>query len=187
MRLEKKEHLVAVDLARGDAELLVLTENGFGKRVPLNQFPLQGRNGKGLRVYKSGVALAGAWVGREDDHAFAHLARGGARSLRFAGAPRRSRAANGARLVETGTKDRVALVGGAVPRPTPPAPREARPKSKGKSKGRSKGKPARRAKGASTRAKRPGQKPRARTPKSRGKDSRTSRSAPRKPPAKKRR
>ncbi len=121
MRLEKKERLVAVDLARRDGELLVVAENGFGKRVPMSQFPVQGRNGKGLRVTKSGVGLAGASVGTEDDHVFAHLARGGARSLRFSGAPRRSRAANGARLVETGANDRVVLVGAAIARPTPPA------------------------------------------------------------------
>ena len=121
MRLEKKEHLVAVDLARRDGEMLVVAENGFGKRVPTAQFPIQGRNGKGLRVYKAGVALAGASAGSEDDHAFVHLARGGARSLKFSAAPRRSRAANGARLVEPGAKDRVILVGSAFARPAVPA------------------------------------------------------------------
>jgi DNA gyrase subunit A len=121
MRLEKKDHLVAVGLAGRDRELLVVAENGFGKRVPMAQFPVQGRNGKGLRVYRSGVGLAGAAVGTEDDHAFVHLARGGARALKFSAAPRRSRAANGARLVETGAKDKVNLVGSAFARPVAPA------------------------------------------------------------------
>jgi DNA gyrase subunit A len=117
MRLERKERLVAVDVARREGDLLVVAENGFAKRVPLAQFPTQGRNGKGLRVYKSGVALAGGRVGSEEDHAFVHLARGGARSIKFAAVPRRSRAANGARLIETGAKDRVQLVGSAQSRP----------------------------------------------------------------------
>ena len=132
MRLEKKEHLVAVDLARREADLLVVAENGFGKRVPMAQFPIQGRNGKGLRVYKSGVALAGASAGTESDQAFVHLARGGARSVKFSAAPRRSRAANGARLVEPGSKDRVLLVGSAFPRPSVPAGPPAKSGAKSK-------------------------------------------------------
>ncbi len=130
MRLEKKEHLVAVDLARRDGDLLVVAENGFGKRVPMAQFPVQGRNGKGLRASKAGVVLAGASSGTEEDHAFVHLARAGARSLKFSAAPRRSRAANGARLVEPGAKDRVILVGSAFPRPAAPAPPPAKPSRK---------------------------------------------------------
>jgi DNA gyrase subunit A len=143
MRLEKKEHLVALDVARRDQELLVVAENGFGKRVPLAQFPVQGRNGKGLRVYKAGVGLAGAAMGREEDHAFVHLARGGARSVKFSAAPRRSRAANGARLVETGAKDRVTLVGSAFARPIAPAapPSRAEPKAKGKASHSKRAKP----------------------------------------------
>jgi DNA gyrase subunit A len=130
MRLEKKEHLVAVDLARREGDLLVVTENGFGKRVPMSQFPVQGRNGKGLRASKAGLVLAGASSGTEEDHAFVHLARAGARSLKFSAAPRRSRAANGSRLVEPGAKDRVILVGSAFPRPAAPAPPPAKPSRK---------------------------------------------------------
>ena len=41
--------------------------------------------------------------------------------MKFSAAPRRSRAANGARLVEPGAKDRVILVGSAFARPAVPA------------------------------------------------------------------
>jgi len=130
MRLERKERIVALEVARTDAELFILTENGMGKRVPLAQFPLQGRNGKGVRVMSAAAALAGAVVGSGEDPAFAHLARGAARSLRFSAVPRRSRAANGARLVETGSKDRVVLVGGALQRPAVAAPLPAKPSAR---------------------------------------------------------
>jgi hypothetical protein len=76
------------------------------------------------------VVLAGASSGTEEDHAFVHLARAGARSLKFSAAPRRSRAANGARLVEPGAKDRVILVGSAFPRPAAPAAPPAKPSAK---------------------------------------------------------
>ncbi|HMK09068.1 MAG TPA: DNA topoisomerase (ATP-hydrolyzing), partial [Anaerolineales bacterium] len=134
MRLEKKEQLVAVEVTRREGDLLIITETGFGKRVPLAQFPVQGRNGKGLRVYKAGVNLAGAAIGGDDDHAVAHLARGAARSVKFAAAPRRSRAANGARLVDPGTKDKVVLLGAAVVRPAAAEVAPAGTKAKGKKK-----------------------------------------------------
>jgi DNA gyrase subunit A len=117
IRLEKKERLVALEIARPGGELLALSDGGAAKRVPLEQFSVQGRAGKGVRVYKTGVGLAGALIGQGDDHAIAHLARAGARSLRFSDAPRRSRAANGARLVEVKAKDQLVTLSGATARP----------------------------------------------------------------------
>jgi hypothetical protein len=166
MRLEKKEILVAVDVVRRDQDLLVVGENGFGKRVPLPQFAVQGRNGRGLRVFKTGVSLAGASVGTEDDHAFLHLARGGARSVKFSAVPRRSRAANGARLVDTGAKDRVVLVGSASARPSTPPPAPPGPTTKGKRKTAAKKGKSGPASPSRSRGKKgsPAKKPRARKP-----------------------
>ena len=117
IRLERKERLVGLEIARPGEELLVLSVNGMAKRVPLAQFPLQGRAGKGVRVYRPGVGLIGAILGSGEEHAIAHLARAGARSLRFSAAPRRSRAAAGARLVEVKAKDHLVTLRGAVARP----------------------------------------------------------------------
>lgn len=139
MRLEKKERIVGMDLVRAGADLFVLTEGGMGKRVPLAQIPSQGRYGKGIRVFKSGTGLSGIGVGAEDDKVFAHLVRGATRSIAFSAAPRRSRAANGARLVEVKSKDRLTLVGVPVARVAlvvapPPKPTKKKGKGKGKVK-----------------------------------------------------
>jgi DNA gyrase subunit A len=149
IRLDRKERLVGLEIVRPGGELLVLSESGMAKRVPLDQFPLQGRAGKGVRAYKAGVGLIGAILGSGEDHAIAHLARVGARSLRFSAAPRRSRAAAGARLVEVKAKDRLSSLAGAIARPDFAAPIEEEPTGK-----RKKGKPSTKAK-ASTKARKP--------------------------------
>jgi DNA gyrase subunit A len=142
IRLERKERLVVLEIARPGGELLVLSDSGMAKRVPLDQFPQQGRAGRGVRIYRTGVGLAGAILGSGDDHAIAHLTRAGARSLRFSDAPRRSRAASGKRLVEVKAKDHLMAFGGAIARPDFAPPVKEKPVGKRK-KGKSPVKPRR--------------------------------------------
>lgn len=48
----------------------LFTSNGMGKKVSLNEFPLQGRNGKGTICYKleSGIIIAGAAMLSDEDN-----------------------------------------------------------------------------------------------------------------------
>ena len=120
MRLEAgKAHIIGYDIVRPKADLLLVSEQGEGKRTPLAQFPRQGRYGKGVVAWKSSkrLALAGALVGGAEARAILRLARGAARSLRVGDAPRRTRAAGGVRLVELGERDRVVQVQRVVSRP----------------------------------------------------------------------
>ncbi len=120
MRLEGKEAgLVGMEVARRDADLLVVTSDGRGKRVPLKEFPRQGRHGKGVIVFRSGeeIPLAGAALGQAEDRAVIRLARSPARALRFGDAPRRSRAASGKVLFEVKENDRVIALHPALARP----------------------------------------------------------------------
>ena len=86
--------VVGMDCLHGEADLLLVREDGHVKRVALSQFPVQGRHGKGVLAWKSagGAQLAGAAVGVEDDRVAVHQARGAAKSLRVGDAPRRTRA-----------------------------------------------------------------------------------------------
>ena len=53
MRLEKDDLIVGmVDLNRGQT-LLVITENGYGKRTSIDEYPLQKRGGKGVITIKT--------------------------------------------------------------------------------------------------------------------------------------
>jgi DNA gyrase subunit A len=64
----KGNRVLALDVARPDAELLVVTENGYGKRTPLPEYPVKGRGTKGVQTVKLTTkkgGLAGALMVRE--------------------------------------------------------------------------------------------------------------------------
>jgi DNA gyrase subunit A len=60
--------VIAMDVARDDTQLLVVTENGYGKRTPIADYPVKGRGTMGVKTIqlteKKG-ALAGAMIVRE--------------------------------------------------------------------------------------------------------------------------
>jgi DNA gyrase subunit A len=65
---EKGNHVLAMDIARDDTDLLVVTENGFGKRTPIADYPVKGRATKGVKTIQMTErkgALAGALIVRE--------------------------------------------------------------------------------------------------------------------------
>ncbi|MFN3763040.1 MAG: DNA topoisomerase (ATP-hydrolyzing) subunit A, partial [Anaerolineae bacterium] len=60
-----EDRVVALAVAHPKGELVVVTEDGHGKRTPLAEYPTQGRYGKGVitaRFAAPGVGLAGAAV-----------------------------------------------------------------------------------------------------------------------------
>jgi DNA gyrase subunit A len=72
IKLEGDDEIVAMELAEQDEELLVVTQNGFGKRTAVEDYKIQARGGKGLLTYDKGKfkktgALIGAMVVNEDD------------------------------------------------------------------------------------------------------------------------
>jgi DNA gyrase subunit A len=60
--------VLAMDIARDDTELLVVTENGYGKRTAISEYPVKGRGTMGVKTItlteKKG-GLAGALIVRE--------------------------------------------------------------------------------------------------------------------------
>jgi hypothetical protein len=45
--------VVALEIARPDEAMLVVTSQGFGKRTPVGDYPLQGRGGQGVITFKT--------------------------------------------------------------------------------------------------------------------------------------
>jgi DNA gyrase subunit A len=68
MNLRKEDEVIEVDIAHDDTDLLVVTENGFGKRTPVRDYPVKGRGGLGVKTVQLSEArgkLAGARVVRD--------------------------------------------------------------------------------------------------------------------------
>src|SRR4051794_2412782 len=60
--------VLAMDIARDDTELLVVTENGYGKRTPIADYPRKGRGSMGVKtitITEKKGGLAGALIVRE--------------------------------------------------------------------------------------------------------------------------
>ena len=72
IKLEGDDEVVAMELVEPGQQLFVATENGYGKRTPVEDYKVQVRGGKGLLTYdkakfKKTGALVGAMVVDEDD------------------------------------------------------------------------------------------------------------------------
>ncbi|MEJ7466935.1 DNA gyrase C-terminal beta-propeller domain-containing protein, partial [Staphylococcus warneri] len=50
--LREGDRVVGLDVAKSDSndEILVVTENGYGKRTPVNDYRLSNRGGKGIKT-----------------------------------------------------------------------------------------------------------------------------------------
>ena len=72
IKLDKADTVVDMDILVDDKEILVVTQNGYGKRTPVKDYTIQARGGKGVLTYnkskfsKTGE-LIGAKVVDEDD------------------------------------------------------------------------------------------------------------------------
>lgn len=52
MRLDGDDSVVSMDIVRDECDLLVISENGYGKRTPLTEYHAQVRGGKGVLTLK---------------------------------------------------------------------------------------------------------------------------------------
>ena len=53
VRLGEGQRVISLMIAEADRTILTVTENGFGKRTPVDQFPLRGRGGMGVISIKA--------------------------------------------------------------------------------------------------------------------------------------
>lgn len=50
IKLEKGDYVQAMDIVRADSQVLVITENGYGKRTKIDEYRAQSRGGKGIQT-----------------------------------------------------------------------------------------------------------------------------------------
>ncbi|HEY7223314.1 MAG TPA: intein-containing DNA gyrase subunit A [Micromonosporaceae bacterium] len=80
MRFATDDELLAMEVVREGMDVLVATDGGFAKRTPIEEYPLQGRGGKGVltaKITQRRGGLVGAVVISPDDELFAITSNGG--------------------------------------------------------------------------------------------------------------
>jgi DNA gyrase subunit A len=80
MRFTEGDELLAMEVVREGMDVLVATNGGYAKRTPLDEYPVQGRGGKGVLTAKITTrrgGLVGAVVISPEDELFAITSNGG--------------------------------------------------------------------------------------------------------------
>ncbi len=80
MRFNSGDELLSMDVARAGAFVLVATERGYAKRTDIEEYPVQGRGGKGvltIEYRKARGKLVGALIVDADAEVFAITSSGG--------------------------------------------------------------------------------------------------------------
>ena len=71
IRLRGDDYVIGMEIAKEGAELLVVTEGGFGKKTDLSEYKIQTRGGVGIKTYKiteqTGNIVGIKTVGENDD------------------------------------------------------------------------------------------------------------------------
>jgi DNA gyrase subunit A len=105
--------VLAMDVARDDQELLVVTENGYGKRTPISDYPVKGRGAMGVKTItltENKGALAGALVVREHQELVFISQNGMVQRTSVRGINRYGRASQGVRVMNIRDDDQVSAV-----------------------------------------------------------------------------
>ena len=74
MRFTDGDELLAMEVVREGMDVLVATDGGYAKRTPIDEYPVQGRGGKGVltaKITERRGGLVGAVVISPDDELFA--------------------------------------------------------------------------------------------------------------------
>ena len=110
---QKGNAVLAMDVARDDQELLVVTENGYGKRTPIPDYPVKGRGTMGVRTIQlteNKGALAGALVVREHQELVFISQNGMVQRTSVRGINKYGRASQGVKVMNIRDDDQVSAV-----------------------------------------------------------------------------
>ncbi|MDQ3632863.1 MAG: DNA gyrase subunit A [Actinomycetota bacterium] len=114
MNVERGDNCVlAMDIARDDCELLVVTENGYGKRTAVAEYPVKGRGAMGVKTIQLTEAkggLAGALIVREHQDLVFISQQGMIQRTGARGISRYGRSSQGVRLMNLRDDDQVSAV-----------------------------------------------------------------------------
>ncbi len=110
---QKGNFVLTMDVARPDQDLLVVTENGFGKRTAMDDYPIKGRGTMGVKTIaltdRKG-ALAGALVVREHQELVFISTNGMVQRTSVKGINRYGRSSQGVKVMNVKDDDTVSAV-----------------------------------------------------------------------------
>ena len=113
MDVGKEGEVIAMDVARDDMDLLVITENGFGKRTLVREYRKTSRGAKGVKTIsltEAKGALAGALVVREHQELVFISTNGMVQRTGVRGINRYGRASQGVKVMNVREDDTVSAI-----------------------------------------------------------------------------
>jgi len=102
MRFGANDELLAMEVVQDDMEILIATDGGFAKRTKVEEYPVQGRGGKGVltaRIVSTRGGLVGAMTVRPEDELYAITSDGVVIRTSVAEVRRAQRQTMGVRLI----------------------------------------------------------------------------------------
>jgi DNA gyrase subunit A len=105
--------VLAMDIARNDTELFVVTENGYGKRTSVSEYPVKGRGTKGVltaKLTEKKGGLAGALIVGEHQDLLFISQNGMVQRTSVSGISKMGRSTQGVRVMNIKDDDRVSAV-----------------------------------------------------------------------------
>ena len=105
--------VLAMDIARPETDVFVVTENGYGKRTSIDDYPVKGRGTKGnltVKLTEKKGGLAGALIVREHQDLLFISVNGMVQRTSVKGISRHGRATQGVRVMNIADDDRVSAV-----------------------------------------------------------------------------
>jgi len=110
---QKGNRVLALAVARDDAELLVVTENGYGKRTALSEYPIKNRGTKGVltaKLTETKGGLAGALIVREHQELLFITENGMVQRTTVVGIRKTGRPTQGVKAMNVREGDRISAV-----------------------------------------------------------------------------
>jgi DNA gyrase subunit A len=109
----EQNRVLAMDIARDDAELFVVTENGYGKRTAVSEYPVKGRGTKGvltIKLTEKKGGVTGALIVREHQDLLFISQNGMVQRTNAGGISQMGRATQGVKVMNIKDDDRVSAV-----------------------------------------------------------------------------
>jgi DNA gyrase subunit A len=113
MTLSKESKVLGLEIVQPDAELFVITDNGYGKRTSMSRYPRHKRGGQGVRTITAVSAkgkLAGVKAVKEDEELMIVSSEGVIIRVPVKAIPRTGRATQGVKIMNIKNNDKVTAI-----------------------------------------------------------------------------